>query len=603
MDGELQRADASTGPTDAQLLDVLLAGLGLSDEPDSLWWEPADPGDSLELDDALVEDADPVRQVRSAGAAMDPLKDYLKQIGKTALLSATEEIELARRIEAGLLADEVLAEANRLPLDQILDLGRLSEEGRRAKDQMVCANLRLVVSIARRYQRHGLELPDLVQEGNLGLNRAVEKFDHTMGNKFSTYATWWIKQAITRALADQARTIRIPVHMVEVINKVMRTSRQSGERLGYEPSDAEVAVELGMTAARVGEAKMLAKRIFSLSEPLTSDSDYREYWLDGDNRTVELQWLLVEDDPLDECGAIEEWARRDVVTKVLESLEGREAAVLSMRFGLSGDEPMTLEDIGHVFGVTRERIRQIEKKALQKLREPALASDLLAAWIDGEPALKGVEDVVPVKPQRSATGAPKPLSRARTPAAGSQGETSRRMKRRHKSGDEPKPLPKGLQRCEACGRARIDGFVDIDDGRRRFYCWECTSRTSDGRIEIRGPARTFLPGDDASRGSVSRAEADVKRSVPGWRASAGATEPSRPVPPASDDWMPPKTSLPAERGEQKVCSVCGRQGTRDFDVVRGAVVCSSRGDCEARVAPHLFLPSSADLDDGRICRD
>jgi RNA polymerase primary sigma factor len=300
----------------------------------------------------------PAAQVAVAGATADPVKDYLKQIGKVPLLNAEQEVELAKRIEAGLFAEEKLAEIQGMSVDARIDLEWIAEDGRRAKNHLLEANLRLVVSLAKRYTGRGMLFLDLIQEGNLGLIRAVEKFDYTKGYKFSTYATWWIRQAITRAMADQARTIRIPVHMVEVINKLARVQRQMLQDLGREPTPEELAVELDMTPEKVVEVQKYGREPISLHTPLGEDGD-SEF---GD---------LIEDSEAIQPGeAVSFTLLQEQIHSVLDTLSEQEAGVISMRFGLIDGQPKTLEEIGKVHGVTRERIRQIESKTMAKLRHP-----------------------------------------------------------------------------------------------------------------------------------------------------------------------------------------------------------------------------------------
>jgi RNA polymerase primary sigma factor len=311
----------------------------------------------------------PAAQVAVAGATADPVKDYLKQIGKVPLLNAEQEVELAKRIEAGLFAEEKLAESDRMNTDQRIDLEWIAEDGRRAKNHLLEANLRLVVSLAKRYTGRGMLFLDLIQEGNLGLIRAVEKFDYTKGYKFSTYATWWIRQAITRAMADQARTIRIPVHMVEVINKLARVQRQMLQDLGREPTPEELAVELDMTPEKVVEVQKYGREPISLHTPLGEDGD-SEF---GD---------LIEDSEAIQPGeAVSFTLLQEQLHSVLDTLSEREAGVVSMRFGLTDGQPKTLDEIGKVYGVTRERIRQIESKTMSKLRHPS-RSQVLRDYLD-----------------------------------------------------------------------------------------------------------------------------------------------------------------------------------------------------------------------------
>jgi RNA polymerase primary sigma factor len=312
----------------------------------------------------------PAAQVASAGATADPVKDYLKQIGKVPLLNAEQEVELAKRIEAGLFAEEKLAEPPAGQRDeQRWDMEWIAEDGRRAKNHLLEANLRLVVSLAKRYTGRGMLFLDLIQEGNLGLIRAVEKFDYTKGYKFSTYATWWIRQAITRAMADQARTIRIPVHMVEVINKLARVQRQMLQDLGREPTPEELAAELDMTPEKVIEVQKYGREPISLHTPLGEDGD-SEF---GD---------LIEDSEAIQPGeAVSFTLLQEQLHSVLDTLSEREAGVVSMRFGLTDGQPKTLDEIGKVYGVTRERIRQIESKTMSKLRHPS-RSQVLRDYLD-----------------------------------------------------------------------------------------------------------------------------------------------------------------------------------------------------------------------------
>jgi RNA polymerase primary sigma factor len=313
----------------------------------------------------------PAAQVAVAGATSDPVKDYLKQIGKVPLLNAEQEVELAKRIEAGLFAEEKLAEGRDggLRAEARIDLEWIADDGRRAKNHLLEANLRLVVSLAKRYTGRGMLFLDLIQEGNLGLIRAVEKFDYTKGYKFSTYATWWIRQAITRAMADQARTIRIPVHMVEVINKLARVQRQMLQDLGREPTPEELAAELDMTPEKVIEVQKYGREPISLHTPLGEDGD-SEF---GD---------LIEDSEAIQPGeAVSFTLLQEQLHSVLDTLSEREAGVVSMRFGLTDGQPKTLDEIGKVYGVTRERIRQIESKTMSKLRHPS-RSQVLRDYLD-----------------------------------------------------------------------------------------------------------------------------------------------------------------------------------------------------------------------------
>ena len=301
--------------------------------------EPENAGFVLSDED---EDDAPAQQVAAAGATADPVKDYLKQIGKVPLLNAEQEVELAKRIERGDMA---------------------------AKQHMVEANLRLVVSIAKGYLGRGLSFLDLIQEGSLGLIRAVEKFDYRKGYKFSTYATWWIRQAITRAMADQARTIRIPVHMVEQINKLTRVQRQMLQDLGREPTPEELAKELDMTPEKVIEVQKYGREPISLHTPLGEDGD------------SEFGDLIEDSEAVVPADAVSFTLLQEQLHSVLDTLSEREAGVVSMRFGLTDGQPKTLDEIGKVYGVTRERIRQIESKTMSKLRHPS-RSQVLRDYLD-----------------------------------------------------------------------------------------------------------------------------------------------------------------------------------------------------------------------------
>ena len=316
------------------------------------------------------DDADePEQQVVSAGATADPVKDYLKQIGKVALLNAVQEVELAKRIEAGLFAEERLGADDAVNDADLEDFQWIAEDGHRAKNHLLEANLRLVVSLAKRYTGRGMLFLDLIQEGNLGLIRAVEKFDYTKGYKFSTYATWWIKQAITRAMADQARTIRIPVHMVEVINKLARVQRQMLQDLGREPTPEELAKELDMTPEKVVEVQKYGREPISLHTPLGEDGD------------SEFGDLIEDSEAVVPADAVNFTLLQEQLNDVLDTLSEREAGVVSMRFGLTDGQPKTLDEIGKVYGVTRERIRQIESKTMSKLRHPS-RSQVLRDYLD-----------------------------------------------------------------------------------------------------------------------------------------------------------------------------------------------------------------------------
>jgi RNA polymerase primary sigma factor len=319
---------------------------------------------------SAADDTDePEQQVMVAGATADPVKDYLKQIGKVPLLNAEMEVELAKRIEAGLFAEEKLASNGKFSEKAREELEWISEDGRRAKNHLLEANLRLVVSLAKRYTGRGMLFLDLIQEGNLGLIRAVEKFDYTKGYKFSTYATWWIRQAITRAMADQARTIRIPVHMVEVINKLARVQRQMLQDLGREPTPEELAKELDMTPEKVIEVQKYGREPISLHTPLGEDGD------------SEFGDLIEDSEAIVPADAVSFTLLQEQLHAVLDTLSEREAGVVSMRFGLTDGQPKTLDEIGKVYGVTRERIRQIESKTMSKLRHPS-RSQVLRDYLD-----------------------------------------------------------------------------------------------------------------------------------------------------------------------------------------------------------------------------
>jgi RNA polymerase primary sigma factor len=324
--------------------------------------------ESFVLSDDDEDDA-PAQQVAVAGATADPVKDYLKQIGKVPLLNAEQEVELAKRIEAGLFAEDKLAAADKLAPKLKRELEIIAEDGRWAKNHLLEANLRLVVSLAKRYTGRGMLFLDLIQEGNLGLIRAVEKFDYTKGFKFSTYATWWIRQAITRAMADQARTIRIPVHMVEVINKLARVQRQMLQDLGREPTPEELAKELDMTPEKVIEVQKYGREPISLHTPLGEDGD------------SEFGDLIEDSEAVVPADAVSFTLLQEQLHSVLDTLSEREAGVVSMRFGLTDGQPKTLDEIGKVYGVTRERIRQIESKTMSKLRHPS-RSQVLRDYLD-----------------------------------------------------------------------------------------------------------------------------------------------------------------------------------------------------------------------------
>ena len=330
----------------------------------------AKPDDEQGFTISDVDDTDePVQTVTVAGATADPVKDYLKQIGKVPLLNAEQEVELAKRIEAGLFAEEKLNSGQKFDKRLLRDLEWIAEDGRRAKNHLLEANLRLVVSLAKRYTGRGMLFLDLIQEGNLGLIRAVEKFDYTKGYKFSTYATWWIRQAITRAMADQARTIRIPVHMVEVINKLARVQRQMLQDLGREPTPEELARELDMTPEKVVEVQKYGREPISLHTPLGEEGD------------SEFGDLIEDSEAIVPSDAVSFTLLQEQLESVLDTLSDREAGVVRMRFGLTDGQAKTLDEIGKVYGVTRERIRQIESKTMSKLRHPS-RSQVLRDYLD-----------------------------------------------------------------------------------------------------------------------------------------------------------------------------------------------------------------------------
>jgi RNA polymerase primary sigma factor len=337
----------------------------LADDDDSEAEEEVLPAGAIVIK-STDEDDVPVISTTITGATADPVKDYLKQIGKVALLNAEQEVELAWRIEAGLFAEEKLSTLTTSQKTTKLarELHEIAKDGQRAKNHLLGANLRLVVSLAKRYTGRGMQFLDLIQEGNLGLIRAVEKFDYTKGFKFSTYATWWIRQAITRAMADQARTIRIPVHMVEVINKLARVQRQMLQDLGREPTPEELARELDMTPEKVVEVQKYGREPISLHTPLGEDGD------------SEFGDLIEDTEAVVPADAVGFTMLQRQLEALLDSLSEREAGVIRMRFGLGDGMPKTLDQIGDTFGVTRERIRQIESKTMAKLRHPSRSQAL-----------------------------------------------------------------------------------------------------------------------------------------------------------------------------------------------------------------------------------
>ncbi|MDQ1320126.1 MAG: polymerase primary sigma factor [Actinomycetota bacterium] len=341
--------------------------------------ESAEPSDKDKASGDFVwdeEESEALRQARKDAeltASADSVRAYLKQIGKVALLNAEEEVELAKRIEAGLFATQRLAEmieaGQKLPVQQRRDMQWICRDGERAKNHLLEANLRLVVSLAKRYTGRGMAFLDLIQEGNLGLIRAVEKFDYTKGYKFSTYATWWIRQAITRAMADQARTIRIPVHMVEVINKLGRIQRELLQDLGREATPEELAKEMDITPEKVLEIQQYAREPISLDQTI------------GDEGDSQLGDFIEDSEAVVAVDAVSFTLLQDQLQSVLETLSEREAGVVRLRFGLTDGQPRTLDEIGQVYGVTRERIRQIESKTMSKLRHPS-RSQVLRDYLD-----------------------------------------------------------------------------------------------------------------------------------------------------------------------------------------------------------------------------
>ena len=364
--GDEQEKDAEEDESDD---DAAPKGVRRRRKPEA---KPEAPAATEETGFVLREDDEedaPAQQVVTAGATADPVKDYLKQIGKVALLNAEQEVELAKRIEAGLFAEKRIESGDEFEPMMRRDLLWIVQDGKNAKNHLLEANLRLVVSLAKRYTGRGMLFLDLIQEGNLGLIRAVEKFDYTKGFKFSTYATWWIRQAITRAMADQARTIRIPVHMVEVINKLARVQRQMLQDLGREPTPEELAKELDMTPEKVVEVQKYGREPISLHTPLGEDGD------------SEFGDLIEDSEAVVPADAVSFTLLQEQLHSVLDTLSEREAGVVSMRFGLTDGQPKTLDEIGKVYGVTRERIRQIESKTMSKLRHPS-RSQVLRDYLD-----------------------------------------------------------------------------------------------------------------------------------------------------------------------------------------------------------------------------
>ncbi|MFD7244210.1 RNA polymerase sigma factor [Streptomyces massasporeus] len=364
--GAAPGADGTAPDAEADALSAVPAQSRAAHHPES---EP-------EPDEPPVEAAEPPEVVvptptrtESGSPSSDLFRQYLREIGRIPLLTAAEEVELARRVEAGLFAEEKLRLTPDLDSQLALDLDRLVVMGRMAKRRLIEANLRLVVSVAKRYVGRGLTMLDLVQEGNLGLIRAVEKFDYARGYKFSTYATWWIRQAMSRALADQARTIRVPVHVVELINRVVRVQRRMLQERGYEPTPEEVAAHLELPPERVSEVLRLAQEPVSLHAPVGEEDD------------VALGDLIEDGDATSPVESAAFLLLREHLEAVLSTLGERERKVVQLRYGLADGRPRTLEEIGRIFGVTRERIRQIESKTLNKLRDHAFA-DQLRGYLD-----------------------------------------------------------------------------------------------------------------------------------------------------------------------------------------------------------------------------
>jgi RNA polymerase primary sigma factor len=327
----------------------------------------ADPEEFV-LSDEDNADA-PAAQVTQAGATADPVKDYLKQITKVPLLTAEQEVQLAKRIEAGVFAEEKLNSVGAREPRLRQELATIVEDGRQAKNELLEANLRLVVSVAKHYRGRGMPFLDLIQEGNLGLIRAVEKFDYAKGYKFSTYATWWIRQAITRAISDQARTIRVSVQLAELIKKLARVQRQMLQDLGREPTPEELAKELDMTPDKVAEVQKYSQEPISLHTPLGDDGD------------SEFGDLIEDSEAIDPAEAVSFTLLREQLHSVLNTLSERQAKVVSLRFGLTDGKPKTCAEIARLYGVCRERIRQIESKSMTKLREPS-RSQLLRDFLD-----------------------------------------------------------------------------------------------------------------------------------------------------------------------------------------------------------------------------
>lgn len=360
-------ADGTAPDAEPDALSAVPAQNRVAHHPETEPEEP--PAEAVETAEPPEAVEPPPARTETGGPSSDLFRQYLREIGRIPLLTAAEEVELARRVEAGLFAEEKLSNTPDLDSQLALDLDRLVVMGRMAKRRLIEANLRLVVSVAKRYVGRGLTMLDLVQEGNLGLIRAVEKFDYARGYKFSTYATWWIRQAMSRALADQARTIRVPVHVVELINRVVRVQRRMLQERGYEPTSEEVAAHLDLPPERVSEVLRLAQEPVSLHAPVGEEDD------------VALGDLIEDGDATSPVESAAFLLLREHLEAVLSTLGERERKVVQLRYGLADGRPRTLEEIGRIFGVTRERIRQIESKTLNKLRDHAFA-DQLRGYLD-----------------------------------------------------------------------------------------------------------------------------------------------------------------------------------------------------------------------------
>ncbi|WP_308200593.1 RNA polymerase sigma factor [Klenkia sp. PcliD-1-E] len=374
-EGTVAVVGGGTGPGRGLALDesAVVGKDGVAEDPDDDEAEAAPVAESEWEDEEESEALRKARKDAELTASADSVRAYLKQIGKVALLTAEEEVDLAKRIEAGLYGSERLRQVEetgaKLTPQMRRDLNWIVRDGERAKNHLLEANLRLVVSLAKRYTGRGMAFLDLIQEGNLGLIRAVEKFDYTKGYKFSTYATWWIRQAITRAMADQARTIRIPVHMVEVINKLGRIQRELLQDLGREPTPEELAKEMDITPDKVLEIQQYAREPISLDQTI------------GDEGDSQLGDFIEDSEAVVAVDAVSFTLMQDQLTSVLQTLSEREAGVVRLRFGLTDGQPRTLDEIGQVYGVTRERIRQIESKTMSKLRHPS-RSQVLRDYLD-----------------------------------------------------------------------------------------------------------------------------------------------------------------------------------------------------------------------------